>query len=316
MPFVIEKAKSGRSTCKKSKEKIAQGELRIGRIVDNPHNEGVTMTMWYKVAPFFEMQLKQRKTTKKVESSDQLEGFDSLEEGDKKTVKEALKKFLEDKDKPKATKKRKKTNEEKSGGERKKKTKKSPKKEGKTKGPKVENLFKGANPEALPKEAAHTIAEVAKSLGFPLPEDETNAKIKIGQCLMGNKTDGKFDYAKALKALAGELGCPEKIPGSKVKPKKKRTAPEAVIAENQKIVNQFWELGGFEFKEKQNKTKGLAYLKVARNVAKATFKVESGDQVSKGKMKIEGVGKASGLYIHIYICVINRLERYRKGDFE
>ena len=38
--FTIEYAKSGRSTCKKCKEKIAQDSLRIGKMVPSPHFDG------------------------------------------------------------------------------------------------------------------------------------------------------------------------------------------------------------------------------------------------------------------------------------
>lgn len=35
-PFAVEKAKTGRSACKKCKQKLAAGELRMSKVVDNP----------------------------------------------------------------------------------------------------------------------------------------------------------------------------------------------------------------------------------------------------------------------------------------
>lgn len=36
VPFAVEKAKTGRSACKKCKQKLAAGELRMSKVVDNP----------------------------------------------------------------------------------------------------------------------------------------------------------------------------------------------------------------------------------------------------------------------------------------
>ena len=44
--YVIEHARSGRSACRKCKEKIAQGDVRVGAISDNGEYE---MTRWFHV---------------------------------------------------------------------------------------------------------------------------------------------------------------------------------------------------------------------------------------------------------------------------
>mmetsp|Transcript_26484 Transcript_26484/g.42877 ORF Transcript_26484/g.42877 Transcript_26484/m.42877 type:complete len:145 (-) Transcript_26484:19-453(-) len=115
--FVVERASNGRSKCKKSKEKIAKGELRIGSIGPNPFkDDGSLMTTWYKVSPFFQMQLRQRKTTKKVESIDDLQHFEELSSEDQKTVQDALEDFLSQKDQPKPKEKKKKKKRGRGGG--------------------------------------------------------------------------------------------------------------------------------------------------------------------------------------------------------
>jgi len=198
--FKVELATTGRAKCKKSKEKIAKGELRIGRVAPNPfiEDEVKMTTSWYKLLPFFEMQKRQRKTTVKLESTDGLEGFDSLPEENQKAVKTALETYLAEKDKPKPKKRKakKETGDEKEV----KKKQKTPKKK-KTAKPEpkeeVKELFVDVKPGASPKEAAQTVLEVAKELGFTLPSDDKAALVRAGQMLMGNKSpDGNFDYNK------------------------------------------------------------------------------------------------------------------------
>jgi len=319
--FKVELASNGRAKCKKSKEKIAKGELRVGRVAPNPFKEGETMTSWYKLLPFFEMQQKQRKTTKKLESIDELEGFDSLPEENQNAVKTALEQFLAEKDKPKPKKRKaKKEDGDAKEGTKKQRTPKKAKKAKKAKPePKeeVKDLFADVKPGASPKEAAQTILKVAKELGFSLPSDDKAALVRAGQMLMGNKSsDGNFDYNKALKALAEELNCKDKLPGGK--PKKKRPGPEAKCKENQGLIDAFWELREFEFK-KQDKFKAISYIKVAKALAEVDYKVDSGKEVSKkGPKKLPGVGKAAGEKIDEFLETgqIERLEKYRRGEMD
>ncbi len=45
----IEAAKSGRAKCRRCRQTIAKGELRLGEQVDNPYGEGAA-TLWYHLA--------------------------------------------------------------------------------------------------------------------------------------------------------------------------------------------------------------------------------------------------------------------------
>ena len=51
-PFEADYAKSGRSSCRTSKEKIDQGTLRIAQVVQSPHHDGMQQ-MWHIPAHFF-----------------------------------------------------------------------------------------------------------------------------------------------------------------------------------------------------------------------------------------------------------------------
>jgi len=316
--FKIEVAKSGRSKCKKSKELIPKGELRIGKEVKNPFKEDQMMTAWYKVEPFFEMQLRARKTTEKAESTDDFQGFDELSEEQKEIVSNALNNYMTEKDKPKPKKKRKAKAE---GGvkvEKKKKAKKEKTPEKASVKEEQKDLFAGVSPTCPPKEAAAMLLKVARELGFHRLEDDLEAKVRCGQMLMGNKDEKGFDFMKALKALGAELRCEEKIPGAVVKKRKSKPAPTAEVEGNQGIVECFWELAGFEFKDKQDTMKGIAFQKVARGVAALDYKVDSGKEISKkGPKKVPGVGKKSGGMIDEFLETgqIELLEKYKKGDF-
>ncbi|KAF7281298.1 hypothetical protein GWI33_004880 [Rhynchophorus ferrugineus] len=84
--FEIEVAKNGRAGCKKCKQKCLQGELRIAKIVANPFGDG-KMKSWHHVDCIFEMFQKQRATTKRIESENDLIGFDLLDETDQEHIK-------------------------------------------------------------------------------------------------------------------------------------------------------------------------------------------------------------------------------------
>ncbi|XP_044758556.1 DNA ligase 3 [Coccinella septempunctata] len=75
--FCVEIAKQGRATCKKCKQKCQKDEVRIAKLVHNPFGEG-KMKNWHHVECLFEVFLKQRPTTKRIESSDDIDGFDTL----------------------------------------------------------------------------------------------------------------------------------------------------------------------------------------------------------------------------------------------
>lgn len=92
--YVIGYAKLGTSSCKKCKQKIDKGGLRIGKVVANPFgDDGGDMKQWYHPACMFETLQRARATTKKVEEPDDLEGFDDLKQEDKDTVNQLIDDF-------------------------------------------------------------------------------------------------------------------------------------------------------------------------------------------------------------------------------
>ncbi|KFW01878.1 DNA ligase 3 [Eurypyga helias] len=85
--YCVDYAKRGTAGCKKCKEKIVKGMVRIGKIVPNPFTEsGGDMKEWYHVKCMFEKLEKARATTKKIEDITDLEGWEELQDGDKELI--------------------------------------------------------------------------------------------------------------------------------------------------------------------------------------------------------------------------------------
>lgn len=84
-PFAIERAKQGRAVCKKCKQKCLQGELRLAKLVYNPFGAG-KMKAWHHIECLFEAFLKQRKTTKRLDSPDEIDGWSDLEEDEQDDI--------------------------------------------------------------------------------------------------------------------------------------------------------------------------------------------------------------------------------------
>ncbi|NXY48184.1 DNLI3 ligase, partial [Ceuthmochares aereus] len=83
----VDYAKRGTAGCKKCKEKIVKGMVRIGKIVPNPFTEsGGDMKEWYHVKCMFEKLDKARATTKKIEDITDLEGWEELQDGEKELI--------------------------------------------------------------------------------------------------------------------------------------------------------------------------------------------------------------------------------------
>ncbi|XP_053379767.1 DNA ligase 3-like [Mercenaria mercenaria] len=88
-------AKLGTSSCKKCKQKIDKGALRIAKLVSNPFSEDSgDMKQWFHPDCIFETFVRARATTKKIEDPDDLEGFSDLEQADKDTILTLIKGFL------------------------------------------------------------------------------------------------------------------------------------------------------------------------------------------------------------------------------
>ncbi|EGD81001.1 ligase III [Salpingoeca rosetta] len=92
--FQIEGAKTGRSGCKECKQKIDKDVLRIGKVTPSAFSDDATMTSWFHVPCFFKAQMRSRATTTKLEDPADLEGFYSLSEDDRRSVKKAIDDFV------------------------------------------------------------------------------------------------------------------------------------------------------------------------------------------------------------------------------
>ena len=84
--YSIDYAKLGTSACKKCKTKIAKGELRIAKITPSPFSEGDTMKVYHHVPCMFDTFLSARATTKIIESSTDLEGWQNISQADRDLV--------------------------------------------------------------------------------------------------------------------------------------------------------------------------------------------------------------------------------------
>lgn len=85
--YCVEYAKRGQAGCKKCKDKIVKGLVRIGKIVPNPFSESAgEMKEWYHVKCIFEKLERARATTKKIEDITDLEGWEELQDEEKELI--------------------------------------------------------------------------------------------------------------------------------------------------------------------------------------------------------------------------------------
>lgn len=89
--FKVEIAKTGRAKCKKCKNVIDAGTVRLAKMVMNPFGSG-KMPAWYHVNCLFEAFKKQRATTPKIENIDDIDGYENLSDSE---IEEILK-YLSD----------------------------------------------------------------------------------------------------------------------------------------------------------------------------------------------------------------------------
>ena len=89
--FFAEYAKQGRAKCKNCKVKIEKNVLRIGRLVSNPFSDdGGTMKEWYHMPCMFDKLSRARATTKKIDKTEELDGFGELQDEDKESIKNRI----------------------------------------------------------------------------------------------------------------------------------------------------------------------------------------------------------------------------------
>ena len=80
--WAVEYAKSGRSTCQASQEKIDEGAVRIGKEVDNPFKAGSRMFLWYKPAALFAQFRKGAESKPRIKAVGEIAGFGGLRAAD------------------------------------------------------------------------------------------------------------------------------------------------------------------------------------------------------------------------------------------
>jgi len=293
--YTIEYAKSGAATCKKSKEKIPKGELRIGKITQMDRGDGsepIDMCGWHKLIPFFQMMKGMRKTSKFVESSDDLAGWDDVRPEDQALVAKMISDFHDpDVDwPPKAPKKEKAPKREAEGGDAKAPT---PKK-AKPSLPPVEPETRSGVAMGDLRAIAEELAGRCKARGANVPELDA-ARQQLGPICRDLLTpDGTLDIAAAMAAA-------EKLWGVK-------KAVDCAAEGNGALASAFAELAEFEFK-KGERMKGAAYKKVAKALAETTDEIASGKQAAK----LPGIGKSSAAKIDEFLetGAIAKLEEYK-----
>lgn len=75
--FVAENSKSNRAKCKKCKEVLSQGTLRIAKVLPNPFGDGKMMA-WHHPQCLVIVFSKQRSSTAKITCVDDIGGWDDL----------------------------------------------------------------------------------------------------------------------------------------------------------------------------------------------------------------------------------------------
>uniref|UniRef100_A0A8D8WGN6 DNA ligase n=1 Tax=Cacopsylla melanoneura TaxID=428564 RepID=A0A8D8WGN6_9HEMI len=83
--FWVDRAKTGRAGCKKCKQKLETGALRIAKLAYNPFGAG-KMKQWHHMDCILEVFKKQRPTTAKIETVDDMGGWDDLTPEDQEEV--------------------------------------------------------------------------------------------------------------------------------------------------------------------------------------------------------------------------------------
>lgn len=85
-PFFVDRAKGGRASCKGCKDKCLNGELRMAKIVPSPYGEGQSMKSWFHVDCLMNALLKQRPTTRRIDSIDDIGNWATLSKEDQESI--------------------------------------------------------------------------------------------------------------------------------------------------------------------------------------------------------------------------------------
>lgn len=90
--YLCDYARLGTSSCKKCKQKLPKGGLRMAKVVPNPFtDEGGEMKQYHHASCLFETFIRARATTKIIQEDDDVEGFENLEADDKEMIRKLIK---------------------------------------------------------------------------------------------------------------------------------------------------------------------------------------------------------------------------------
>ncbi|XP_062887358.1 DNA ligase 3 [Mobula hypostoma] len=89
--YCVDYAKRGTAGCRKCREKLPKGSVRIGRIVPNPFSEGAEMKEWYHIKCMFEKLERARLSTKKIDDLTDLEGYEELQDPERDLINQHIK---------------------------------------------------------------------------------------------------------------------------------------------------------------------------------------------------------------------------------
>lgn len=92
--YCVDYAKRGTAGCKKCREKLPKGSVRIGRIMPNPFSEGTDMKEWYHIKCMFEKLERARLSTKKIDDLTDLEGYLELQDPERDLINQHIKELV------------------------------------------------------------------------------------------------------------------------------------------------------------------------------------------------------------------------------
>ncbi|XP_063390729.1 DNA ligase 3 [Cydia fagiglandana] len=85
-PFYVDRAKGGRASCKGCKGNCPSGEIRMAKIVASPYGENQQMKSWYHVDCLMNVLIKQRPTTKRIDSIDDIGNWAAMSKDDQEFI--------------------------------------------------------------------------------------------------------------------------------------------------------------------------------------------------------------------------------------
>ncbi|XP_044729556.1 DNA ligase 3 [Chrysoperla carnea] len=95
--FFVDRAPQGRAACRKCKEKIAKQELRLAKLAPNMFSDGGDkMKQWHHVDCMFEVLLKQRLTTRRIEGPQDIGNWENISADDQNQILTKLDEFEKD----------------------------------------------------------------------------------------------------------------------------------------------------------------------------------------------------------------------------